>query len=58
MRRIGVFALLLAFCMACGIGCTNTEPENPEAKNNRLKNLAEKSGKEKAKGKNPMAEKS
>ena len=55
MRRIGVFALLLAFCMACGIGCTNTEPENPEAKNNRLKQLSEKN-KEKAKDKNPMSD--
>ena len=55
MRRIGVFALLLAFCMACGIGCTNTEPENPEAKNNRLQKLSEK-GKDKGKVKNPMAE--
>jgi hypothetical protein len=55
MRRIGVFALFLAFCMAWGIGCSSTEPENPEAKNNRLKNLAEKS-KDKGKAKNPMAE--
>jgi hypothetical protein len=42
-------ALALIFSFAL-VGCTNTEPENPDAKNNRLKELNDKS-KDKGKGK-------
>jgi hypothetical protein len=45
-------ALVFSFGL---LGCTNTEPENPDAKNNRLKEMNEKM-KEKGKGKGPLAE--
>jgi hypothetical protein len=54
MRRIRLAALALIFFFSA-VGCTNTEPENPDAKNNRLKNLSEKN-KDKGKGKGGIAE--
>ena len=56
MRRIRLAALALVFFFSA-VGCTNTEPENPDAKNNRLKDLSEKNkDKGKGKGKGGIAE--
>jgi hypothetical protein len=54
VHRIFVLALTLAFSFAVA-GCSNySEPNDPELKDNRLKNLNDKAKKEKSKG--PLAE--